>query len=111
MSKENRFAPRKDLQWEGVVASVDGTALCRCKMVNISTSGAKLVVEASEKVPDHFVLVLSHNATVRRKCDVMWRSGSSVGVRFRLSPSPEEAAFSFIKDTLARLTPDDQDQK
>ena len=80
-------------------------------MVNVSATGAKLVVEALDKVPDNFILVLSQNGAVQRKCDVRWRKGNAIGVRFALSPSFEAATISFINDTLARLMPDQADQE
>jgi hypothetical protein len=51
-------------------------------MTNVTASGAKLVIDAGINVPDSFVLTLARNAGVRRKCEVVWRAATSIGVCF-----------------------------
>jgi|SRR5689334_12851927 PilZ domain len=105
MSKEKRIAPRQDVRWQGIISDKQGAMLSRCLLVNVSASGAKLVVEFPDKIPDTFVLMLSRNGGVRRVCDVKWRSGSSIGVRFSLSATQVQETISYINDVLSRLTP------
>jgi len=105
MSKEKRIAPRQDVRWQGIISDKQGAMLSRRLLVNVSASGAKLVVEFPDKIPDTFVLMLSRNGGVRRVCDVKWRSGSSIGVRFSLSATQVQETISYINDVLSRLTP------
>jgi PilZ domain-containing protein len=105
MSKEKRIAPRQDVRWQGVVSDKQGAVLSRCLLVNVSATGAKLVVEFPDKIPDSFILMLSRNGGVRRVCDVKWRSGSSIGVKFSLSATQVQETISYINDVLSRLTP------
>jgi hypothetical protein len=107
MSKEKRIASRQDVRWQGIISDNQGTVFSRCLLVNVSASGAKLVVEFPDKIPDTFVLVLSRNGGVRRVCDVKWHSGSSIGVKFSLSSTQVQETISYINDVLARLTPNE----
>ena len=34
------------------------------------------------QAPDDFILLLSRNANVRRKCETVWQSDTAIGVRF-----------------------------
>lgn len=52
----------------------------RCVIADISASGARLTVDDVRLVPDEFVLALS--TELMRKCRVMWRRKTQVGVKF-----------------------------
>jgi hypothetical protein len=93
------------MRWEGLIVDSEGSIVNRCMMVNVSASGARLILPAATEVPDCFVLVLSKNGEVRRQCEVTWRREKSVGVRFVLPASTEEQEISHISDTLARISP------
>ena len=111
MAKEKRIAVRRELQWSGAIVDVEGAPRCRCRVANVSSTGAKLAVETPDQVPDRFVLLLSQNGSVRRICDVKWRSKNAIGVGFGLSPAAEQAAISRIYDTMVRLAPVVSDQE
>ena len=104
MSNERRRAQRQDMRWEALIVGNEGSIVARCMMINVSASGAKLILPASTEVPDFFVLVLSKNGEVRRQCEVTWRREKSVGVRFVLHASTEDEEVSHISDTLARIS-------
>jgi len=48
----------------------------------MSDTGARLDVEDSKTIPDHFTLLLSGNGKARRQCRVVWRKPNQVGVTF-----------------------------
>ena len=104
MSNERRRAQRQDMRWEGLIVGSEGSIVARCMMVNVSASGARLILPAGTEVPDFFVLVLSKKGEVRRQCEVTWRREKSVGVRFVVLASTEEEEVSHISDTLARIS-------
>jgi hypothetical protein len=54
-------------------------------MVDISGTGARLKINASQALPDEFILLLSHDGRLHRRCTVAWRSAMTVGVRFLTS--------------------------
>ncbi len=51
----------------------------QCLITNISADGARLFTEDAV-VPQQFDLVIADN--VARRCQVMWRLGGEVGVKF-----------------------------
>jgi len=63
-----------------------------CVIVDISELGAQLEVPAGTDVPDEFFLLIGGHASVRRRCLVIWRSPSRLGVRFQgeLSRMPQQ---------------------
>jgi hypothetical protein len=107
MSDERRRASRQDMRWEALILDPKGSVVSRCVMVNVSASGAKLVLPKPSDVPDSFELVLSKNGGVRRRCEVTWRAEKSIGVQFQLfrAAATEEDEVSFISDMLARISP------
>jgi hypothetical protein len=58
-----------------------------CMISDVSQSGARLDVGDPSKLPDEFTLFLTRNASMRRKCQVMWRHGTQIGVHFERARS------------------------
>jgi hypothetical protein len=83
---EYRRSPRTLLRTRGVIANFDGSIVKRCLTIDVSATGAKLVLPEVCEVPDKFVLILTQDGTVRRECEVMWRRERSLGVRFVSAP-------------------------
>ena len=60
----------------------DAGALPRdCMITDISKQGARLFADGVE-VPDQFHLMISGENGSRRECQVVWRLGGEIGVRF-----------------------------
>ena len=53
-----------------------------CTLSDISDTGARIDVETAEDLPDQFMLLLSGNGSPRRKCRVIWRQPTQIGVNF-----------------------------
>lgn len=64
------------------IAIKDRPELIDCRIIDVSPGGARLDLPQDIEVPDHFVLILSHDMNLRRQCSVVWRSPPSVGVEF-----------------------------
>ncbi|MGE3991939.1 PilZ domain-containing protein [Pseudorhodoplanes sp.] len=60
----------------------DGTPQRPWHLDEISERGARLRVDEPQNVPDHFTLLLKGGVIRIRKCQVIWRSASHVGVKF-----------------------------
>jgi hypothetical protein len=61
--------------------AVDGSfALRKCTVMDISPSGAKLITE--EAASKDFVLSFSQADRRGKRCHVVWRNGSKIGVKF-----------------------------
>ena len=104
MSKERRRAARHSMTWKGLIVDPAGAIVGECMMVNVSATGAKLLLRTPTEVPDSFVLILAKNGEVRRQCEVTWRSKHSVGGRFVVPLAADDDEASFIQDTLARIS-------
>jgi hypothetical protein len=58
-----------------------GQPLITCQVRDISDSGARLRVEDSGAIPDHFTLVLTGKTQLRRRCEVIERPPADLLVR------------------------------
>jgi hypothetical protein len=64
--------------------TIDGWPIGRCKTVDVSEIGAKLIWTCPDDFPPEFFLSLSPNGKVRRRCQIKWREADKIGVRFVL---------------------------
>ena len=53
-----------------------------CTLVDVSETGARLVIDDTNDVPEEFTVVISHNRSAARKCRLIWRGSADVGVAF-----------------------------
>ncbi|MCJ2124053.1 PilZ domain-containing protein [Methylobacterium sp. J-077] len=58
-----------------------GGWMAGCTIVDISVSGARLLVSRPETVPDQFELATDLSGGSRR-CRAVWREGGQIGVEF-----------------------------
>jgi hypothetical protein len=95
MRGENRKASRVSLEHAHTVnlMGVDGTWRRSCKLLDISDTGAKLVVEGPVNVLQarEFFLLLSSTGLAFRRCELIWIDGEQAGVRF-VAKSPKKKA-------------------
>ena len=82
MRPEYRKSTRRFVRHGARIVAADGSALGPCVMIDISGTGARLKTDASEVLPDEFILLLSHDGRLHRRCAVAWRTETAVGVRF-----------------------------
>jgi hypothetical protein len=82
MRPEHRKSTRRFVRHGARIVGADGTALGPCVMLDLSGTGARLETDASEVLPDEFILLLSHDGRLHRQCSVAWRSAKTIGVRF-----------------------------
>jgi hypothetical protein len=52
-----------------------------CRVIDISKGGAQLDISA-DKIPDSFYLEMDHEPNNLATCQVVWRQGRRVGVKF-----------------------------
>ena len=76
--KERRRQPRLVVNRTTTWRSERGTPR-QCLITNISADGARLFTEDAA-VPEQFDLVIAEN--LERRCQVVWRLGGEIGVRF-----------------------------
>jgi hypothetical protein len=78
---ELRKKPRRQFHYAAAIVADDGPPLS-CTISDISHSGARLLLENDDALPDRFLLLLTRTGDARRRCRVIWRTGVSVGVEF-----------------------------
>ena len=81
MLGDKRKAHRRQLRYTAWI-SLGPKKLQGCVVADISDCGARLGVENSKTVPNNFVLLLSASGKPKRRCRVVWRNGTQVGVEF-----------------------------
>ena len=87
MGFEKRQSARWRLNYPGRIDAGDGSPQRDCLIADISDAGAKLVIEAHRATLKQFTLWMSGSKTRCRRCHVVWRTYSEIGVEFL----PEEA--------------------
>jgi hypothetical protein len=75
-------AVRKSLHQNGWITLEGGFAARTCVVEDLSASGAKVTVEDNNTLPARLRLAFSRDARTGRPCEVVWRSGRTVGVKF-----------------------------
>jgi hypothetical protein len=73
---------RRSIQQSGWITLDGGFAARPCNVEDLSTSGAKLVVDDPTAVPNKMRLAFTRDARASRPCEVVWRRGKTLGVRF-----------------------------
>ena len=60
----------------------DGFSVRACRLIDLSSTGVRIMVDAPRDVADRFSLLLSRDAAPGRRCRVKWRNGSEIGAEF-----------------------------
>jgi PilZ domain-containing protein len=73
---------RKSLRQPGWITLDGGFAARQCVVQDISTTGAKITIDDPNVLPAKLRLAFARDARTGRNCEVVWRRGKSVGIRF-----------------------------
>ena len=73
---------RKSLHQPGWVTLDGGFAARQCVVQDLSSSGAKITVDDASALTGRLRLAFSRDARTGRSCEVVWRRGKSLGVKF-----------------------------
>ena len=82
MRKDSRQTPRAAIGTKAWIRFDDGFSVRACRLVDLSSTGVRIMVDAPRDVADRFSLLLSRDAAPGRRCRVKWRSGSEIGAEF-----------------------------
>jgi hypothetical protein len=82
---EGRLSPRRRVLKAAIAASNERRLTVGCTVRDISQTGARLRVEGSMTVPDTFELIIELDG-LEAPCQVVWRKGGEVGVKFLAAP-------------------------
>jgi hypothetical protein len=73
---------RKSVYQAGWITLDGGFAARPCVVQNLSSTGAKITVDDGNVLAGRLRLAFSRDARTGRNCDVVWRRGKSLGVKF-----------------------------
>jgi hypothetical protein len=73
---------RKSLRQPGWITLEGGFAARPCVVQNMSSTGAKITIDDPNMLPAKLRLAFTRDARTGRPCEVVWRCGKSVGVKF-----------------------------
>jgi len=73
---------RKSLHQSGWITLEGGFAARPCVVHDMSTTGAKITIDDPNTLPAKLKLAFTRDARTGRSCEVVWRRGKSVGIKF-----------------------------
>jgi hypothetical protein len=73
---------RRSVRQAGWITLEGGFAARQCTVLDLSSTGAKVVVDDPQSVTATVRLAFSRDARTGRMCEVVWRRGKTLGVRF-----------------------------
>jgi hypothetical protein len=73
---------RKSLRQPGWITLDGGFAVRTCVVQDISSAGAKITADDASALPGTLRLAFARDARTGRNCQVVWRRGNSIGVKF-----------------------------
>ncbi len=73
---------RKSLRQPGWITLDGGFAARPCVVQDMSSTGAKITVTDSNTLPGRLRLAFARDARTGRSCEVVWRRGNSIGIKF-----------------------------
>jgi hypothetical protein len=82
---EARIAPRRRMLKSGKIAYSERHVTVECLVRDMSATGARLKVQGSVRAPDAFELLIPLDG-LEAYCQVVWRSGPDLGVKFLGAP-------------------------
>jgi hypothetical protein len=85
-SAARRGHRRRSIGYPAYIDVGDDSPLRRCTVCEVSEQGAELRFAIPIHLPDLFTLVLSSNGAITRRCRIVRRSQTQVGVEFLNSP-------------------------
>ena len=82
MAVTKKREARKLLKQPAWITLDGGFAARHCLVQDISSAGAKITLAEATALPKTIRLAFSRDARTGRVCQVVWRRGTSVGVKF-----------------------------
>jgi hypothetical protein len=79
---ERRAAPRSRVFFGGEILIDSDLRPVECHVKNVSNSGANVIVQSGELLPDQFDLII-RKTNERRRAVVTWNNGRQLGVAYR----------------------------
>ncbi len=78
---EGRSSNRRLTLRTGKISAIEAATDIDCAVLNVSRTGACVLVPAGVQIPERFELAVDRE-DVTRNCRRIWRDGSRIGVEF-----------------------------
>ena len=98
--REMRKEARRQLQSVAWMLLDKQTPPIKCTLADLSVSGACVVLQRTEDLPSEFILLLTENGAIWRKCRLVWRAGLRVGIEFKGGLAKERPQIGALVDWL-----------
>jgi PilZ domain len=82
VKRERRGLVRRSRQHLSWITIENDIRSHECRVLDVSANGAKLLADIVAPIGSKLRLSIVPNAIVRRECEVVWRKGRMVGVKF-----------------------------
>jgi hypothetical protein len=73
---------RKSVRQSGWITLDGGFAARPCTVLDLSSAGAKITIDDPNAVTAKVRLAFSRDARAGRTCQVIWRRGKTIGIKF-----------------------------
>jgi PilZ domain len=82
VKRERRGLVRRSRQHLSWITIENDIRSHECRVLDVSANSAKLLADIDAPIGSKLRLSIVPNAIVRRECEVVWRKGRMVGVKF-----------------------------
>lgn len=82
MAVAKKREARKSLRHSAWIILEGGFAARPCVVQDLSASGARISVDDASVLPTTFRLAFSRETRTARNCELVWRRGKSIGIKF-----------------------------
>jgi hypothetical protein len=79
---KRKRGPRKARKHAAWITFDDDVRSYECQVFDVSAGGAKLAADIDAVVGTSFKLSVAPDSLVRKPCEVVWRRGRQIGVKF-----------------------------
>ena len=82
VNQQRRSLVRRTRQHPAWITIGNGIQSHECRLLDVSENGAKLVADIEAPIGSKLRLSNVPRAIVRRECEIVWRRGRMIGVKF-----------------------------
>jgi hypothetical protein len=73
---------RRSRNYTAWITLQDGHTRVKCRVFDISAGGAKIICDKADDLRDRFVLASALTAAKSRTCEIVWRRGRTLGIKY-----------------------------
>jgi hypothetical protein len=78
------------VNWRALLVRADEKPSRECKLLDISETGARIALQDTSDLPELFTIEFTASGTPKRRCRLVWKSDTDIGVAFEPEmPTPE----------------------